>query len=475
MNFVIDGPVTRTTTNSNNSTEFVAGDRIGIYATKGASGSNAAHEVGSNGTLTAESGEGIYYNGFGDQTADFYAYYPYGEQSVAGQVNFTVNTDQSTEVLFNASDFLTAESLNNPVNATESIALKFRHRLALVQLEVVLATGIPAPESVLLNQCLPSVTWKYKEGTLTTGGDATDIRMCSKNTDGTSYWALVPQQTIATKTKLLTLTIDGKTFVFTTANEIALKENTIKKFKIGIGEDGKLVVFSTDLTVEKWTEDNEVIEGEGELLKPSPLLEVEDFTDFTFTDIDKNKEQITAAGWYRFWADQENEIVEVKDFGDGRGKVMHIKRAVNSWHNGAFYYCVENVTPGKYELKFKAKSSEAENMKANQLRIGAYMQTTTTGDDGKTTYTDYFAIIEKGDTEVTTVYSQALTFDRYDEYTLTFNLGKVSTVHNGTAANVTEESKSVPTAEMLKKVVLYISANAINTDFYVDDISWKPL
>ena len=114
-------------------------------------------------------------------------------------------------------------------------------------------------------------------------------------------------------------------------------------------------------------------------------------------------------------------------------------------------------------------------MKANQLRFGAYMQTATTGDDGKTTYQDYFAIIEKGDTEVTTVYSQVLTSDRYDEYSIVFNLGKVSTVHNGTATNVTEESKSAPTKEMLKKVVLYISANTVGIDFYVDDISWKPM
>ena len=475
VNFVINKTVTRTTTNDNLTTEFVAGDRIGIYAVKGASGDNAAHEVGTNGELTAEPGDGIYYNGLGEQTADFYAYYPYGEQAVSGQVDFCVGTDQSTEALFNASDFLTAQSLNNPVNAEGNIALGFRHRLALVQLEVVLATGVTAPESVLLNQCQTSVTWKYKENTLTTGGDAADIKMWGKNTNEHNYWALVPPQTIATKTQLLTLSVSGKTFIFTTANDIALKENTIKKFRIGIGEDGKLVVFSTDLIVEAWTEDGEIIEGEGEPLLPSTLLEVEDFTDFTFTDIDKNKEQITSAGWYRFWADQENETVEVKNFGDEQGEVMHIKRAVNAWHNGAFYYCVENVIAGKYELKFKAKSTEVENMKANQLRFGAYMQTATTGDDGKTTYQDYFAIIEKGDTEVTTVYSQVLTSDRYDEYSIVFNLGKVSTVHNGTATNVTEESKSAPTKEMLKKVVLYISANTVGIDFYVDDISWKPM
>ena len=112
-------------------------------------------------------------------------------------------------------------------------------------------------------------------------------------------------------------------------------------------------------------------------------------------------------------------------------------------------------------------------MKGNQLRIGAYMHTATTGEDGKTTYTDYFAIIEKGTDEVTTVYHQVPTTD-YQDYSITFNLGRVSTIHNATAAKVTDDSKSVPTKEMLQKVVLYITSNANKVDFYIDDLSWQP-
>lgn len=475
VNFVIEGPVTRTTTNDNYTTEFIAGDRIGIYATKGASGNNAPHEVGANGTLTADPGEGIYYNGFGDKTADFYAYYPYGEQNTAGQVEFTVNADQSTEALFNASDFMTSESLNNSVEAEGNIALGFQHRLALVQLEVVLAAGVAAPDSVLLNHCLTSVAWKYKDGSLTTGGNAANIKMWGKSSNGLTYWALVPAQTIDSKTPLLTLSADDKTFIFTTSGNINLTANRIKKFKIGIGTDGKMVVFSTDLTVSAWTQDGEEITGDGTLLEPSALLEEVNFSNFTYTDITKNKEQITSGGWYRFLLNPVNDVVEVKDFSDGQGEVMHIRRPdTKSWHNGTFYYCVENVMKGRYALKFKAKSSQAANMKKNQLRIGAYMQESVLV-DGKPKYTDYYAIIEKGKDEVTTVYHQVLTYDRYDEYTITFDLGKVSTIHNGTAATVTEESKSVPTAELLKKVVLYIAVNAANVDFYVDDISWKPV
>ena len=154
---------------------------------------------------------------------------------------------------------------------------------------------------------------------------------------------------------------------------------------------------------------------------------------------------------------------------------MHFNRTNLAWHNGTFYYCAENVIKGRYVLKFKAKSSVSENMKANQLRIGAYMQEFYTGEDGKLKNKDYFAIIENNKTEVTTVYKQILTSDAYDEYTIVFDLGRVSTIHNANAANVTEESKQVASEELLKKVVLYLSPNKAGTDFWIDNISWEPL
>lgn len=474
VNFVIGGPVTRTTTTGNNTTEFVVGDRIGIYATKGADGYNVAHEVGTNGTLITAPGDGIYYNGLGDPTANFYAYYPYAEQATAGQVDFTVNTNQSTEALFNANDFITAETTNVPVDTKENIELKFQHQLALIQLEVVLAQGVTAPESVLLTNCQPSISWKYKEGTSTTTGTPANIEMWSKSADGLTYQALVPPQKIGSKTPLLTMSANNRTYIFTTSSPIDLIANRIKKFKIGIGTNGELVVFSTDITAEKWTEDSEEITGDGTLVKPGTLLPKEDFSNFTATEIVKVKEEINAGGWYRFLLNPEEDKVEIIDEGGAQGKVMHFNRTGTAWHNGAYYFCAENVIKGRYVLKFKAKSSEVEDMRKNQMRIGAYMQQSTTGEDGKAKMTDYFAIIEKGNTEVTTVYQQILTFDDYADYAITFDLSKVSTVHNGTAANVTEESKSVPTDDMLKKVVLYLTVNTQNIDFYVDDISWEP-
>ena len=264
-------------------------------------------------------------------------------------------------------------------------------------------------------------------------------------------------------------------------NEVSFLANTIKKFSIKIASDGSLVVFSNDIVCGEWDQDESVIEGEGTLVVPNTLMETTDFEHFSWQEITKNKEQINAAGWWRFQSN-ENDAIEIIEEGapfTDRGHVMHLYReTVPGWHNGTFYFCAQNVQriAGNYVLRFKARSSETANMKANQLRIGAFTQTTTVDEEtGKTTYTDYFPIIiNSTGEEVSTVFTQVLTSDSYQEYSVSFNLSKVSTINSGTASKLTDDTKTGITDEMLQKVVLYISSNAAQVDFWIDDISWMP-
>lgn len=465
----------RSVTHNDGTTEFVVGDGIGIFATKGAEGSNVKHTVGPDGVLTSD--EGIYYIGT-DATANFFAYYPYQTTFDGENVNFNVATNQDSEDLFNNSDFMTATTLNVPVTTEENVSLKFQHQLSLIQLEMVVGENGRKPDSVLINNCQTGISWNYLQGTCTTTGNTAKVKMWQQSNEGNPIFkALIPAQTIPAKSKLLSIFIGDKTYSFTTSADVTLGTNNIKKFKVGIGSDDKLVVFSTDITAGSWQEDSEVIEGEGTLVEPETIMAETNFENFNYNTVNKTKEEINAAGWWRFVVKPDEDVVEVTDDAADaeRGKVMHFNRSNLAWHNGTFYYCAKNVIKGRYVLKFKAKSSVSENMKANQLRIGAYMQEFYTGEDGKLKNKDYFAIIENNKTEVTTVYKQILTSDAYDEYTIVFDLGRVSTIHNATAANVTEESKQVASEKLLKKVVLYLSPNKAGTDFWIDDISWEPL
>lgn len=479
VTFVLGDITTRTVTESNFSTKFVAADEIGIYASGVADGYNEKFTVVDEGTLTSETN--IYYSS-STGTANFYAYYPYSEQPDTDGVFFNVPSDQTTEAQFNKADLMTAVT-TGVAAGTQNIELKFRHQLTLIQVEVSKDKSVPVPDGIQI-EAMTGMEWDYLEGTYTTYYGADNrVLMWKRQEDADSYtyWALVPPQNIAPRTKFLTIHCGSDSYAFTTKGSIDLIGNTVKKFNIKIASDGSLVVFSNDILCGEWDQDGSVIEGEGTLVVPNTLMELEDFEYFSATEITKNKEQISGPGWWRAQFN-ENDVIEIinegEDFAD-RGKVMHIKRnTVKGWHDGTYYYCVQNVNriDGNYQLSFKARSSESENMKANQLRIGAFMQTATVDEEtGKTTYKDYFPIIlnAKGE-EVTTVFTQVLTADNYQTYTVNFNVDKVSTINSGTASKVTEESKSATNDEMLTKLVLYISSNVTGVDFWIDDISWKP-
>lgn len=127
VSFKISSVQNRSVTNPDNSTKFVAGDRIGIYGLKGATGSNVAFMVGNDGQLQAEAGNGIFYNTTGGATADFHAYYPFTAGQSGQNVSFTVGADQSTAELFNASDFMTASTLGIPTGSESPVTLIFQH------------------------------------------------------------------------------------------------------------------------------------------------------------------------------------------------------------------------------------------------------------------------------------------------------------------------------------------------------------
>ena len=463
VQFRIGAISSRSTTNTDNSTEFVAGDRIGIYASKGATGTNVPFIVGSDGQLQAEAGSGIFYNTTGGSTADFHAYYPYVSGSGEGNVSFSVGADQSSPELFNASDFMTASTLGVATGSETPVSLIFRHRLAVIQLEVVTAPD-GSLQGASLNNVLGAVQWDRASDTMTATGDPIDVKMWRRTENGLTFWAAVPAQTIATGTRLLSLNYGKDAYAFTTTSPIALSEGMIKKFRIGVGDSGQIVVFSSELKVTAWNEDSEIIDGDGELVEPDPLMPLQDFSSFNPTLIQKNKEEITAPGWYLFHL-YETDIPETTADQD-RDHVMHIRRVLQDgktaleWHNGAYYFAAANPEKRVYTLTFTARSSYAANMKGNQLRIGAYMKDAEAKDN--------FVAMRKGDDLVTTVYYQVPS-EEYATYTLEFDMSKVSTVHNGNA----QTSWNEPDADMLKLVTLYISSNAKDIDFWIDDITWK--
>ena len=463
VRFEISTVKSRTVTNTDNSTEFVSGDRIGIYGTKGATGTNVAFIVGSDGQLQPEAGSGIFYNPDGGATSDFHAYYPFTSGQSGQSVTFTVGADQSSPDLFNASDFMTASALGVTTGDESPVTLIFEHRMTVVQLEVVTSKANDFKGASLSN-VMTTALWNMNSDAMTADGQASSVKMWGRSDDGLTYWAVVPAQTINAGTRLITLDFGDDTYAFTTTGPVTFNEGMIKKFRIGVGDSGQLVVFSSELEVKPWQDDPDKVDGEGELVEPDPLMPLQDFSAFNPVMIERNKEEITTPGWYLFHL-YDTDVLEVTADG-ARDKVMHIRRVLQDgktgleWHNGAVYYAAANPEKRTYTLTFTARSSFAENMKGNQLRIGAYMKDAAG--------VDHFVALRKVDDLVTTVYYQVPS-EEYATYTLEFDMSKVSKVHNGNPQTEWLE----PDADMLKLVTLYISSNAKDIDFWIDDITWK--
>ena len=196
----IKAPTSGTRVNTNG---FEANDKVGVYvsstgslASQGNTLDNAAYTY-SNGNLNASEGSEVYWDSK-DALLSVYAYYPY----VANVANnsayeFSVETNQSTDVNFYNSDFITAQAVNLAPQETP-VSLTFTHSLSKVLVSLVAGEGITASE-------LAAAEKTFTIGGLATSGTinlATGVAIAGTTTatitplksNGTDYAAIVYPQ-----------------------------------------------------------------------------------------------------------------------------------------------------------------------------------------------------------------------------------------------------------------------------------------
>lgn len=348
VNFVIDGPVTRTTTDATSGvTSFVEGDKIAIYS-DGLQNemAGAVFTVGGGGALTGNAS----YSFNGLSGANFYAYYPETAKGDAASAEFTVATDQSVANALDTSDFMTA---TNNVGAAipDPISLSFKHRLTLVK---VALSGITASK-VEINNVKPTATWTYATDLVATSGEATTIRMGLK---GSEYWAVIPAQTVNTGTVLFTITAgDGKVYTYTpTVSSIIFNEGKAKKFALALAStgDGTLVSLSTDMEAAWGKEEGD----ESGNITEVPLIAPVTTSTQIRSGLSKRTD-LQAGEWGTvFTAASFTAIAAAQDGGFNINVTAPVS---GSWYNRTLYYrCAKDFDIAKtYTLKFKASSAEA--------------------------------------------------------------------------------------------------------------------
>lgn len=398
VNFVIDGPVTRTTTDATSGvTSFVEGDKIAIYSNGLLNDmAGAVFTVGGGGALTGDAS----YTFNGVDGAFFYAYYPTTATGSVNNVAFTVAADQSAANALDTSDFMTATT-SVPEAKADAIPLAFKHRLTLVK---VALSGITA-NKVEINNVMPTATWTYSDDAVATSGEATTIRMGLK---GSEYWAVIPAQTVNTGTVLFTITAnDGKVYTYTpTVDNITFNEGTRKKFTLAISADGKTVVSLSKLADVQWGAEESVSGDVTEYVKNYISL-----TDESIATITNRNTLIGGDTPWGFFdaaggtASNSNGTLTVTT-----------ANGSTSWFNRTlYYYSPETLSPGEYTLSFKAKTASG----SKNLQISLLSSTAV-----ETNKYSFCQIIPSGNANAYTGCPQTITKVQ-KEYALTINTGQV--------------------------------------------------
>ena len=241
--------------------------------------SNYTYTAGAAGALSLPSPAPYY--PLDNTNIDILAFFP----SNAG-TSFTVQSDQTTDDAYLASDLMWATKLDNVAKTTSPRTLQFAHKMAKIVVNVTAGTQISQINSVTLKQVMPTVNFDQGTGAVTLDGTAstTDVEVVSGNTSATvSGAAVIPAQTIAgalleigvTKsdatTGTATNTVDSKTFsangVYTLNITVSWPEVGATTAITGWSESGTVNIHSSggspfmSFTINGWTFKMIYVEG----------------------------------------------------------------------------------------------------------------------------------------------------------------------------------------------------------------------
>ena len=357
--FVIDEPITRVTTEGQAS-KFVEGDVVSITSSGLRTDIAAAYTVTATKTLTAVEETSAVYQ-FDGSEATFTAHYPASLVNQSGVIAMTVPADQSTDKLFHSNMFMVATgkgSVKNP-----EVSFKFKHQLSWVR--IVVKEEALVVSNITLDNVSPKVT--YSSAGLTLDEQASKISIKPWNKAGKEYWALVPAQTFAGGTKLVTINAaDGNTYEYTLgANPLAL--NTAKVTTLTLKGQQISAEFE-GIDPDAWGDENTNL-GDGELVaKPyEPLVILSGSETLSLPTEPADAYENGQDGWNYVLEAGEGNSINVVD------NSFVIVAGAGSWYkNGVFYKLSSEQISAILAAKSKKFKVNFTYNTDNQIRIQVY-------------------------------------------------------------------------------------------------------
>lgn len=251
-----------------NDSAFETGDKVGIYvvnynnATAGTLATSGNHVSNMQFTFSGTAwtpASAIYWK---DDTthADFYAYYPYGTPTNVAAHAFSTKTDQSVEANYWASDFLWGKA-TDVAPTKEAVPITTNHVFSNILVYLKAGSGFTADEfaaatkSVKINNVKTDAAINLATGVATASGNANTVTPWNV---GEYYRAMIVPQTVAANTVLVTITVDGVDYTFTSG--ATFKANKQHKFTLTVNKSSNGV----NIGIGGWETDEEDYGGDAE-------------------------------------------------------------------------------------------------------------------------------------------------------------------------------------------------------------------
>ena len=166
--------------------------------------SDYIYTTGASGALTPPSP--VPYYPTDGTNVDFLAYFP----SFSG-TTFSIQTDQTSDANYVASDLMWATPLTNQAKTTSNVTLTFSHKMAKIKVTATAGTAVTQINSVTLKQVMPTVTFNTTSGVVSgLTGTAGDVKVVKDNTtSAVSGAAVIPAQTIDGQLLAIGVTLQG--------------------------------------------------------------------------------------------------------------------------------------------------------------------------------------------------------------------------------------------------------------------------
>lgn len=219
-----------------------AGDQIGVFAF--AAGTSDLFNNFANVQYNTVDAAGVFKaaNGGvvlkGTEKADIAAYYPYA--SDLKNNTYTVNVSDQSDL--KKLDLLWGKGTLTADATTETVPVKFAHKLSLIQVKFTPKTGetLPASIKASLKGVKTAATFDVASGALTLGETTGDVTLSAK--DGALNLILLPGEVLSG----LEFDFDGKVVPFKFPESYTLKENTKYIFTFTPTKDLKSVTLQVD-------------------------------------------------------------------------------------------------------------------------------------------------------------------------------------------------------------------------------------